>query len=198
MPKCKWCKEEVVKEDAMVIEKDTGQLLKSGKPKMIRSYFHEDCMDKHLEDEEKKIVEREQLDSLVRTIISIHSIRPEDFPQRFYVDIQDIRNGYRRGDRKQVKKKGGTPYYVIEQAYDYVRSNIEYAKLQKSFDSMYGEMRYGLSIMRDKLPMIRQRELERIRAQKAAKKQLKEKVFKEEEINYKNKKYENDISDFLD
>ncbi|TCI26685.1 hypothetical protein EVJ32_04745 [Exiguobacterium sp. SH5S4] len=198
MPKCKWCKEEVAKEEAMVIEKETGQLLKSGKPKVLRSYYHEDCMDKYLEDKEKKLIEQEQLDALVKTIIAIHSIRPEDFPQRFYVDIQDIRNGYRRGDRKQVKSKSGTPYYVIESAYEYVRSNIEYAKLQKSFDSIYGEMRYGLAIMRDKLPMIRQRELERIRAKRAAKKQLKEKVFRDDRANYKNKKYENDISDFLD
>lgn len=198
MPKCKWCKEEVYKETAIVIEKETGTLLKSGKPKMLRSYFHEDCVDKHLENEEKKIIEQEQLDSLIRKVIDIHSIRKEDVPRQFYIDIQDIRNGHRFGSRKNVSSKGGTPYYVIEMAYDQARHHIEYAKLQKSFESCHGELRYGLAIMRDKMPLVRQRELERIRAKKAAKKQLKEKVFDSIESNYKNKRYENDISDFLD
>lgn len=198
MPKCKWCKEEVNKETAIVIEKETGTLLKSGKPKMLRSYFHEDCIDKHLESEEKKIIEQEQLDSLIRKVIDIHSIRKEDVPRQFYIDIQDIRNGHRFGSRKNVSSKGGTPYHVIEMAYDQARHHIEYAKLQKSFESCHGELRYGLAIMRDKMPLVRQRELERIRAKKAAKKQLKEKVFDSIESNYKNKKYENDISDFLD
>lgn len=198
MPKCKWCKEDVNKELAIVIEKETGTLLKSGKPKKLRSYFHEECIDKHLDFEEKKIVEQEQLDSLIRKIIDIHNIRKEDVPRQFYIDIQDIRNGHRFGNRKNVRSKGGTPYYVIEMAYDQARYSIEYAKLQKSFDSCYGELKYGLAIMRDKMPLVRQRELERIRAKKAAKKQLKEKVFDNIESNYKNKKYENDISDFLD
>ena len=130
--------------------------------------------------------------------MNIHGFRPEDIPRRYYTDIQDMRNGYRHGSRKAVKSKGGTPYYVIEATYDDVRWNIEYAKLQKDFKDAYGELAYGLSIVRNRLPIIRQQELDKIRAKKAAKKQLKKKEFIENETNYKNKKYENDISDFLD
>ena len=201
MVKCKWCGEEVSKENAYVIKKETSQLLKSGKPKILRTYFHQDdkdCIDKYLADQEKKAIEQEQLNSLIKKVLNIHGFRPEDIPRRYYTDIQDMRNGYRHGSRKDVKSKGGTPYYVIEATYDDVRWNIEYAKLQKDFKDAYGELAYGLSIVRNRLPIIRQQELDKIRAKKAAKKQLKKKEFIETESNYKNKKYENDISDFLD
>lgn len=108
--------------------------------------FHPDCHEQHLEDQEFKKKEKEEMDDLVETIKEIHGI--EIIPSQFYSFLQDIRNGNELfGNIGQKKSKQGYEYRVIEETYRQCIDSINWAMNNRNFKNTLAMLKYTRAIV---------------------------------------------------
>lgn len=182
--KCQWCGKKTERNEMSKIKK---------------GYIHPECLIKYEAEQAKKELEREQLDSLVKTIKQIHNIPDEiPLPNSFYPFLQDLRNGTTRfRGPVQKKRKQGVGYDVIEEAYHLAQKGIEWAKDgNRDFKgSLNKELNYGLAVVRDKLNQAQNNliKLQRTRTTKKAPMPIVDSA-----TEYKQKEYEKDITDYLE
>jgi hypothetical protein len=185
--KCKVCGEKN--------EKNEMEVLKKGK---ANHYYHKECLERHLKHQTFLDKEREEQDSLWETIKDIHGMImvPSDFFAKWIIRL---RNGSIVEKGRIVKKyKQGVPYSVMKDAYLLCRKDIQYHKSTKNFESDMQELIYGFKIVTSKINEAYARQ-----ARKAKHIQQKNIVHEHEIVEdkpktqYKYKKDNNDISDFL-
>lgn len=189
--KCVWCGGKSDKDVMLVAEeKQTGK-------RSVRKYCHQECFDLYQQDKAFKEAEQKALDELVEVIKRIHCIPM--IPQKFYPYLQQLRNGSIRVRNTERRYKKGFEYDLIAEAYKYCEPAIHEAKSRIVFDSLFGELRYGLAIVSDKIMFVKKRN-EKIKNQmKQIEKHIESSI--EDfgvEVKFKKKKASNDISDFLD
>lgn len=150
--KCKYCKESITDKN------DEVKVSIQGEKRVTNRYFHSECMKlQELKDieKEKRVEflkkEKEEIDSLDLFVKKVHNV-PFDLPKRFYIALQDLRNGTNRGKFEWTKKyKEGVPYHIIELSYRLALSDIERAKLSKRFKNFEEELMYCFAIARNKI-----------------------------------------------
>lgn len=146
MVKCQWCKEQGEKNEMHVEAKDTGELLKSGKPKLIRKYYHFKCLDAWEEDKKFKEIELAQFDELYSYIKELHHM--ETLTGRMIEKIQDLRNGsIKVKNRKITKYKKGVSYKFMLETYKYSHDSIMNTIDRMKFEEKWNEFSYCFAIM---------------------------------------------------
>lgn len=201
--KCQQCdiKETFDESTFTVVEKESDSGRKT------RKYFHNECLNKYIQEEQEKDREKESLDRLVEVAGQIHDApKPPNLahqmPRDWYHYIQDWRNGtqrYTRGFKKKFKQ--GIPYDVIADAYKLSRDGIKWSKMDKQFKDFKSEVRYGLAIVNNKIPDAlkkaeRDKHMERVK--EAREREELENMKYERETVFQKKKADYDISDLLD
>ena len=124
----------------------------SGKGKQRNLYYHKgECWEKEQKRQSFVKQEKEELDSLTKTMMRIHR-RKTSIPHIHYQKINDLRNGTERYRRFWTKRyKEGVPYKVIEEAYKLSQSAIEYARSLGRFKNTDHELAYSFKIVCGKL-----------------------------------------------
>jgi hypothetical protein len=205
MVKCQWCKEEGFKDEMHVEAKDTGQLLKSGKPKLIRKYTHKECLDALTKDKEFKQKELHEFDKLYQYLKSLHNLDKLD--SRMIEKLQDLRNGsVKLGAKKVSRYKDGVTYPMMLETYKYIESNIQQVLYSMSFEKKWNEFSYVFAIMSRSISDVKELERKSNRANAFDKKVISEDELAIEPlyVDYVDtvkpvgkKKDKLDISDFL-
>lgn len=193
--KCRFCDAKDTERDDMllhIIETETGN--------KYNRYYHKECYPKYLQHQEFLDKEKVELDFLFETIKEVHKI--ETVPDKFYPFLQDLRNGNVLNGKIKKKYKSGYPYTLIAKTYLFCRESIEYWKKNKDFkDSTMSELKYCWAIINDKINAVKKREEKKefqARQQKIVENKYNNEIKTEQvETNYKKKKDELDISDFL-
>lgn len=171
-----------------------------GKKRPQKKYYHKHCWAKHLQEKEFKEKEREELDNLVEVIKKIYGLKK--FPNNIYPFLQDLRNGTEFFGKYDYKYKQGYTYDLIAEAFEYCSDTIEDVNRRKSFSGASNAIRYGLSIVCNKLSIVEERRKQREKQREQAERHI-ENVNEDElifETNYRkpSKKHKNDITEFLD
>lgn len=198
MVKCQWCKEEGFKDEMYVEAKDTGQVLKSGKPKLIRKYTHNHCVEAMLKDKEFKQQELKELDSLYQYLKHLHNI--ENLDGRMLEKIQDLRNGsVKVGSQKIIKYKDGVTYTLMLETYKYVEPNLHQVLHTMQFERKWNEFSYLFAIMNRSIAEVQSLERKKERAESFDKVKVEENDFVEFDFSQPvaKKKDKLDISEFL-
>lgn len=139
--KCFKCKGESEKESMICIEKSTGKLNKNGTEKKLRKYFHQDCYQEFLHEQEMKEKDLKELDELYKYIVKLHSLSVLD--GRMMEKIQDLRNGSIKVNGKKIKKyKQGVPYSKMLDTYKYLNEKIDYILRSMQFQAKWNEFSY--------------------------------------------------------
>lgn len=153
MVKCQHCNEQGDKSQMKCESKDTGELLKSGKPKLINKYYHLTCYDDYLQDKEFKQQELIELDYLYQYLLGVHNIKSLD--GRMMEKIQDLRNGtVKMGNKKVNRYKNGVSYTLMLDSYKFSASNIDEAIKNMQFDKKWNEFAYCFAIMNSNIPNV--------------------------------------------
>jgi hypothetical protein len=171
---------------------------------VTRKYYHKgNCWDNYLKQKaftDKENEEKDYLDSVIKEIHGIDLV-----PSQFFSGyLQGLRNGNFKSQKKIKKSKEGFSYKLIADTYLHCKDDIQYWRKNKTFDSTVSELRYCLSIVVDKLSIVKKKQ-ERLemkkkieKAKDSAKQNDDSVAFEQREVKFKKKKHENDISDFLD
>ena len=177
-------------------EKDQMEKVQKGS---VNHYYHSTCLQKHLKYQafiDKELTERDQLWETIKEIHGMINI-PSDFFSQW---IQRFRNGTIVEKGKMIKKyKKGVPYSVMNDAYRLCEKDIKYHKASKNFNADMPELIYGFKIVINKV-----NEAYAKQARKAKQQQQKNVVHEHEIVDetpktqYKYRKDDKDISDFLD
>lgn len=179
-------------------ERDEMEFEFVGLKKPQKKYYHKDCFEEHLKDKEFRRLEAIELDKLIQVIKEIYGAKL--IPNNIYPYLQDLRNGTEFFGKFDYKYKEGYPYDLIAETFDYCSETIEQSLRRISFSGFTNAFKYGLAIVCDKMRIVEERR-ERNKRQKLIinehLKNLKEDDT-EFETNYKKKKKNADISDFLD
>ena len=170
-----------------------------GEKNKIKKYYHEHCFQEHLKDKEFKKHEAGELDKLVEVIKQIYGIKT--VPNPVYPYLQDLRNGTKFFGKNDYKYKQGYEYSLIAETFDYCSETIEDSLRRIPFNGTTNAIKYGLSIVCDKMKVVETRKAKQIEQEIVMKKQLENIDVEEQkfETNYKKpSKRNNDITDFLD
>ena len=153
MVKCQHCNEQGDKSVMKCESTDTGQLLKSGKPKLLRKYYHLTCYDDFLKEKEFKQQELIELDHLYQYLLGVHDVKSLD--GRMMEKIQDLRNGtVKMGNKKVVRYKNGVSYALMLDSYKFSASTIDEAIKNMQFDKKWNEFAYCFAIMNSNIPNV--------------------------------------------
>ncbi|MCY8549403.1 hypothetical protein MOD25_05735 [Bacillus haynesii] len=169
-----------------------------GKKKPQKKYYHKHCWEKHLKEKEFREKERKELDRLVETIKNIYGLKK--FPNNIYPYLQDLRNGTEFFGKHDYKYKEGYSYDLITEAFEYCSETIENANRKKSFSGATNAIRYGLTIVCNKLSIVEERRRQKEEQERQIRKHV-ENISEEEYIfenSYKKPSKHTDITDFLD
>lgn len=199
--KCQYCLKTDTDREEMV--KITTLVGKKGNKK--NSYYHPECYPKFKEEKDFKNKESDELDKLVKTILEVHEI--DSLPQQFFPYIQDLRNGTIIRGRNKKKYKEGYPYSLIAKTYKYKEETIKYWKKRKERDfkgSTMSELKYCWAIINDNISAVKKleekKEFLRAKKKEEIKQQQKHDTITHdivENVKFKKRKREDDISDFL-
>lgn len=201
--KCQYCgKKDVFTEETMVKHENVTS---TGKTQ--NKYFHKECYEPFKKEQAKKQAESKRLDKLVQMAGSIHELEKSEsgsyiLPRMWYHTIQDWRNGTQRYTMNFKKKyKKGIPYQVLTEAYKQSQDAIKWSKLNKNFDSVKSEIRYGMAIVNNKIPdamkKLKQEKMLKEKNEKTEKDRI-EMMELERDVNYKDvKKDSEDMTDIL-
>lgn|GEM_PF-2504394 len=127
------------------------------KDKMTREtdkkYYHNEyCHDRYLRDKAFKQKEREEMDSLINTIVRLHKLQSvATFPRTFYPFIQELRNDSVLFGKIERRYKEGLTYKTIEDTYLYCAEKIEWAKGNKEFKNVMSELKYCFAIVKNNI-----------------------------------------------
>ena len=103
--------------------KYTGKLNKNGTEKVLRSYYHHQCIQAYEQDKAFKEKERIEFDNLYQYLLKLHNIKHLD--GRMIERIQDIRNGtVKVNNQKIVKSKQGIEYGDLLETYRYLKTKL--------------------------------------------------------------------------
>jgi hypothetical protein len=139
--KCFKCKGESEKESMICIEKSTGNFNKNGTEKKIRKYFHNDCYQEFLHEQEIKQQDLKELDDLYKYLVNLHSLTVLD--GRMMEKIQDLRNGSIKINGKKIKKyKQGVQFSKMLDTYKYLSEKIDYILRSMQFQAKWNEFSY--------------------------------------------------------
>jgi hypothetical protein len=118
-----------------------------------KRYYHiEYCHDKWKRDKEFKQKEKEELDSLVNTIVRLHKLQSvATFPRTFYPFIQELRNDSVLFGKIERRYKEGLTYKTIEDTYLYCSEKIEWARGNKEFKNIMSELKYCFAIVKNNI-----------------------------------------------
>lgn len=119
----------------------------TGNKTKTNKYYHHNCYEYYLKEQEFKEQERLKLDELCETIKVIHNI--EIIPKQIFSDIQALRNGDVLYGKVKKQYKNGLKYEAIKITYEYCAEQIRYWKNKKEFKNVQSELRYGLAIVRN-------------------------------------------------
>jgi hypothetical protein len=146
--KCQFCKERVPFEqkDEMVID-----VVVSVTNKEYKKYIHRKCYPAYLKHKEFIEQENRERDELNKVVMEIHGLMVS--PNKSWWEmVQDLRNGTNRYEKFWKKRyKQGVPYRVVKEAYLLAKNDIEWAKLNKKFERVEQELKYGLAIAVNRL-----------------------------------------------
>jgi hypothetical protein len=200
--KCQQCKEkQIYDEETMTI---VDRFSDSGRK--YRKYFHNKCLNKYNEEQEKTDEELAELDKLVEIAGAIHEApKPPNmayqFPRDWYHIIQDFRNGTNRYTRNWKKRfKKGVSYAVLAEAYRLSRDGIKWSRMDKHFKDFSSECRYALAIVSNKIPdAIRklEKDAHMEKANKAREERELEMMETERETVYQKRKASSDFSELF-
>lgn len=186
---CRYCKQ----------KDDIGNMIAIQNGKRNK-YYHQNCYDKEQKENKIKQQDNKEKDQLITVVCDIYEIETKDIPKTFYMFLANIRNGNPVFGKKKndIKHKQGYSYLTIMLTYKYCKKLIIHVRNKKRFDSISGELNYGLYIIMDKIWYINQKVEARERSIKAS--QAKPKNKNSYVNNYKKDKtkHETDISAFLD
>jgi hypothetical protein len=164
-PKCKICLQTDKKEN--MVKEGSG-------------YYHKNkCHDEYL----KQMQEKELYKEFYSYITKIHNL--VQVPTRFLLDIRNVRDKLKLDDLSSLK--------MVYDAYKQSEREIDWALKNKDFESTYGELKYCLAIVVDKLTLMTK---ERKRQEKMDNNHI-QIDFNDTEIEYK-KKESKDYSNILD
>lgn len=118
-----------------------------------KKYYHlEYCHEKWLKDKAFKQKEREEMDSLINTIIRLHKFQSAaTFPKTFYPFIQELRNDSVLFGKLERRYKEGITYETIENTYLYCEERIEWARGNKEFKNVMNELKYCFMIVKNNI-----------------------------------------------
>ncbi len=129
--KCRWCGNESEKDSMVFTERKTGKYLKSGKEKVDKKYYHRQCYELYLKDQEFKEKEAYELSQLYEYLCKLHNLEALD--GRMMERIQDLRNGtIKVGTKKFKKYKSGVPYTAMLETYQHIESKLENIRMYKT------------------------------------------------------------------
>jgi hypothetical protein len=198
--KCNFCnlKDTDKKEmECDTIEYDSGSV--------VRKYYHKgECWNQFLAEKEFLKKENEERDYLNEVIKDIHGL--DIVPSQFFSGyLQGLRNGNFKMGKKVKKSKEGFSYKLIADTYVFCKDNIKYWRENKKFDGTVAELRYCLSIVVDKISLVKKKQerailKKQIEEEKASAKFTDDDAveFEQREVKFKKQKDVNDISEFLD
>lgn len=107
-----------------------------------KGFFHiEKCHDEYLNSEEVNKREKESKESLLEKVALIYDIDVRFIPTMFIITVDKIRRG---NDLIE-----GITYEEIERTYDYCKTKIDKARINKQFHSTLDELKYGLGIVKN-------------------------------------------------
>lgn len=182
-----------------------AEIKQSESGKSYRKYLHIHCHDKYIKQQRLMEKENKAYQSLCEYVAKIHDITTRDIHIQYYQLIQDLRNGnVLFGKVGEKRYKQGYTWRTIGMAYQLARKDIEQAKRRVNFEGTMAELKYGLAIVRDKLPIAEKRlkkqveENTRQELREQSDQHLEDIAFMNEEVKFKKKKVGNDISDFID
>jgi hypothetical protein len=191
--KCCKCKENGEKESMLCLEKGTGKLNKNGTEKKIRRYFHHDCYNEFLQEQEVKKQDLKEFDELYKYIKEVHSLAVLD--GRMIEKIQDLRNGSIKVNGKKIKKyKQGVSYSSMLDTYKYLGEKIDYILRSMQFQAKWNEFSYVFGTMVKNLNTLN--EVEKANKQINIQPEINKETV-EIEVRRISKKDELDISSFL-
>lgn len=177
--------------------------------KYNRRYYHKDCLENKLKEQEWQEQETARRLHLHDTIAEIYDVQFAEIPVRFYAMIEHLRNGspVYKGKKFDRRYKEGFGYDVIERTYIECRKDIEWANKNKDFVGISQALNYGIRIIVDRIPMVDKKMRKEKQAQEVREAQKKNEVINEEKLQYfdeeptvkpkKKKKNDMDISKFL-
>ncbi|MCR8994570.1 hypothetical protein NW825_06310 [Brevibacillus laterosporus] len=114
-------------------------------------YFHPECYEKHVKYEAFLEKEREEKNEMNEVVKRLYGVQYQ-LPPRFWEYVSDLREGTNRYERKWKKKyKKGIPFSVMAEAYRMSKADIEWARFNKNFKTLDGELNYGIMIMLSKV-----------------------------------------------
>jgi hypothetical protein len=117
-----------------------------------RYYHREFCHDKFIRDKAFKKKEKEEMDSLVNTIVRLHKLQSvTTFPRTFYPFIQELRNDSVLFGKIERRYKEGLTYKTIEDTYLYCSEKIGWAKGNKEFKNVMSELKYCFAIVKNNI-----------------------------------------------
>jgi hypothetical protein len=118
-----------------------------------KKYYHNEyCHDRYLRDKAFKLKEKEELDSLVNTIVKLHKLQSvATFPRTFYPFIQELRNDSVLFGKIERRYKEGLTYKTIEDTYLYCSEKIEWARGNKEFKNIMSELKYCFAIVKNNI-----------------------------------------------
>lgn len=117
-----------------------------------RYYHREYCHDKWVRDRAFKEKEKEEMDSLINTIVKLHKLNSvATFPRSFYPFIQELRNDSVLFGKIERRYKEGLTYKIIEDTYLYCSEKIEWARGNKEFKNIMSELKYCFAIVKNNI-----------------------------------------------
>lgn len=118
-----------------------------------KRYYHKEyCHDKWERDRAFKQKEKEEMDSLIITIVKLHKLNSvATFPRTFYPFIQELRNDSVLFGKIERRYKEGITYKTIEDTYLYCSEKIEWARGNKEFKNIMSELKYCFAIVRNNI-----------------------------------------------
>ena len=163
-----------------------------------KKYYHDDCYEKQVREDEIRKIDIEERKELLNTITKIYNIKHIDIPKEMYSFLANIRNGNPvfGKTKNDIKHKQGYSYKVIDYTYRNYYKYIRDVRRKKNFNSISGELKYGLYIIMDKIYGVNKK----YENYKKSKRLFEMKKIQNDYTNNykKNKKEnENDISSFL-
>lgn len=187
--KCAWCKISDTPKSQM-------EEVKAGE-KNFNHYHKGTCYESYLQEKANKEKESAELDVLVEVIKKIYGVKV--LGNNAYNLLYGIRNGATHSNKNNKAKKG-YDFLLIAETFEYCTDTIEYWNAKKDFNGMDNALRYGLSIVSSKLPVVEKRKKEREKNKIAVEEHTKNIEFEEQvfESNFDNKKKKDVIGDLFD
>jgi hypothetical protein len=151
----------------------------------------QECIDKYINEKEKVKEENKSYIELCEYIMKIHN--KKTLPNLFYIYLQDLRNGTIRQKGIILRKtKIGVPWNDILNAYKYCEEKIKKVISTMNFNNDLGEVNYCLAIVKSNIDKAKQRK------QQQNINNIDRNIVIAEDIDYKKKTFDNDISELFD